>query len=39
VTYKVVLLLKTGGTRTLVSGLRRPEHALFIEDQIAMLAR
>jgi hypothetical protein len=39
VTYKVVLLLKTGGTLTLVSGLRRPEHALFIEDQIAMLAR
>lgn len=34
VTYKVVLLLKGGARRVLVSGLRAPEQALFIEQLI-----
>lgn len=32
--YRVKLILKSGKTRSLVSGLRAPDHALFIEQQI-----
>ncbi len=32
--YRVKLMLKSGKTRSLVTGLRVPDQALFIEQQI-----